>query len=244
MVRSKLGIVFFIQLLIIVVLIGVIFFQKLCHYKEINQIRLDPLEAGKQHFTLGDGGNDFWVIGDSRAEQWDTSLLNFLRANVYNLGIGGQSTKQVLERFEDDLKKHCPKYVLIQVGINDLKNIRFPEGENITNNCINNTLQILDLCKERNIVAIYTSIFPIGNIEFFRRPFWEDCITDSIKKVNVKIKDYCSENSIYYFDSYSVLAGDKNQNIVRSEYQKDFLHLSKEGYVALSKKLSDFLSGY
>jgi lysophospholipase L1-like esterase len=241
--KSKLATLSVIQLIIIIILLAVIFFQKLHHYKEINQFRLDPLETDKLLSTLGSGENDLWIIGDSRAEQWDTSLLSLLKTDVYNLGIAGQSTKQVLERFKDNLERHCPKYVLVQVGINDLKNIGILDGKRIAVNCIENTVQILNLCKKRDIIAIYTSIFPVGKMSILRKPFWDNSIIDSIKKVNLRIKEYCSENDIFYFDSYSFLQDSKNQDILKPGYQKDFLHINMGGYKVLSRKLSDFLSG-
>jgi len=240
--RSRLRLVLFIQTALIVALVGVIFRQQLNHYKEINQFRLDPFEENKLHSLRGSGDNDLWIIGDSRAEQWNASFLRPIKTNVYNLGIAGQSTKQVLERFEDNLETHCPKYVVIQVGINDLKNIGILDGERIAVDCLENTVRIVDLCKRRGIIAIYTSIFPVGTVSLLRKPFWDESIRDSIRHVNMKVKEYCFDKGIYYFDSYSILSDDENQDIVKPEYQRDFLHINREGYKLLSAKLSVFLS--
>jgi lysophospholipase L1-like esterase len=241
-VRSRLRPALVIQAILIVVLMSVILIRELDHYKRINQFRLDPLEQSKLHGLLGSGDNDLWIIGDSRAEQWNDFFPHLINTNVYDLGIAGQSTKQVLERFEDNLETHCPKYVVIQVGINDLKNIGLLDGKRIAANCLENTVRIVDLCKRRGIIAVYTSIFPVGTVSFYRKPFWDESIRDSIRYINMKVKEYCFDKGMYYFDSYSFLSDKQDPDIVKPEYQRDFLHLNREGYELLSAKLAGFLS--
>lgn len=224
---------------IIVLLIVLLFFQKLNNYKREIHFKLNPLEDIGMTPETNLCKYSFWIIGDSRAAQWDTSFLNYTSLDIWNSGIGGQSSKQVLERFENDLEISQPDYLLLQVGINDLKCIGLLKDKDITENCINNIIRILDICMEKDIFVIYSSIFPVGKIETLRKPFWSNNINDSLRKVNSVIKKYCIRNNISFFDSYSILLDSTRPNMIKKEYQNDFMHLNKKGYVYLSRRLHD-----
>lgn len=237
MSRNK--ITLFILYIIIVSLLAVIGQQKLNNYKKLIQFKLDPFEESTLGSDLDFENKKLWIIGDSRAVAWDSSFLQFITVSKTNLGIGGQTTKQVLERFRNDLEIAQPEYILLQVGINDLKSISFLKDKYITQNCINNTIEILELCKTNNINVIYTSIFPVGDIELFRRPLWNNIVYDSIQKVNNTIKTYCSNNNCFFFDAYSLLLSEPGSRNTKKEFQESFLHLNEKGYLFLSEKLKE-----
>ena len=226
------------------ILITYVIFLKLDYYKKTAQYRLDPLEESTIHISSEAMKDALWIIGDSRAKSWDTSFLHFLPYKKVNLAIGGQSTKQVLERFKNDLEITHPKLILLQVGINDLKSIGFLRDPYITRNCISNTIKILDICKEHHIDAIYTSIFPVGDIEMLRRPLWKNNVYDSIKKVNHALKEYCKKNNVHFFDAYTMLLSETHPPTTTKTFQKDFLHLNETGYQFLTKKLEEEYSLY
>lgn len=235
--RNK--IILFTLFIIIALLAASLGLQRLYYYKKVVKFRLDPLEESALNSNLDFRKNKFWILGDSRAASWDPSYLEFITISKNNLAIGGQSTKQVLERFRNDLEIAQPEYVLLQVGINDLKSIGFLKDKYITQNCINNTIRILELCRKNNINVIYTSIFPVGDIEFFRRPLWKNNVYDSIQKVNSTIKTYCDNNNFLFFDAYSLLLSGPGSRNTRKEFQEDFLHLNEKGYLFLSGKLEE-----
>jgi lysophospholipase L1-like esterase len=202
---------------------------------------LDPLETSRLAPEPGLEDNGLWIIGDSRAASWEASQLDFINIRSCNLGIRGQTSRQVLERFRNDLDESRPYCILIQVGINDLKCIGLLEDELITQNCTHNILQILEICKSREIKVIYSSIFPLGDIEVLRRPFWESTTIDSLISVNNEIRDYCQDSGFIYFDTYELLESQISPGIVNKEYQQDFLHINADGYEHLSESLMDFL---
>jgi lysophospholipase L1-like esterase len=205
------------------------------------RFRLDPLEEYRLGSQPDLEENGFWIIGDSRAAGWETAQFDFIRIKAINLGIGGQTTRQVLERFRNDLDISRPYCVLIQVGINDLKCIGLLKDKSITHSCIRNILQILETCKTQEIKAIYSSIFPPGDIELYRKPLWEPTTIDSLIKVNDKIRDYCRQNGFIYFDAYNLLENQIRPGVVAKEYQKDFLHINARGYEHISDRLLELL---
>jgi len=210
-------------------------------YKDSLRFHLDPLEESGRELQPDLEANGFWIIGDSRAAGWETFQLDFIRIKSLNLGIVGQTSRQVLERFRNDIDRSRPYCILLQVGINDLKCIGLLKDETITRTCIRNILLILETCKKHEIKAIYSSIFPPGDIELFRRPFWEPTTMDSLTTVNAVIKNYCQKNGFIYFDTFKLLESQINPGIVINEYQKDFLHINARGYEHISDRLKDLL---
>ncbi len=214
---------------------------RLNSYKDLLRYRLDPLEEHRRAVIPDLEDHGFWIIGDSRAAGWETSQLDFIKIKSLNLGIGGQTSRQVLERFRNDIDESSPYCILLQVGINDLKCIGLLGDETITRNCIRNIILILEACKTHEIKAIYSSIFPTGDIELFRRPFWEPATLDSLVAVNAEIRNYCRENGFIYFDTFKILESQTRPGTVAKEYQEDFLHINARGYEHLSAHLHDLL---
>lgn len=215
---------------------------KLNSYKAYLRFRLHPLEEYRLATETGLADNGFWIIGDSRAADWKTDNLGFIRAPICNLGIRGQTSRQVLERFRNDLEESRPHCILIQVGINDLKSIGLLEDGSITQNCISNIQQILETCKKQDINAIYSSIFLPGDIEFFRRPYWEPGTIDSLRRVNDEIRAYCQENGFIPFDTNKLLENQETPGTVVKTYQADFLHINEDGYHCISEGLHNLLT--
>jgi lysophospholipase L1-like esterase len=238
--RNRLVIILLITAL--TVILSLLFLCKLNSYKNNLKLSLDPLETSGLAPETKLEDNGFWIIGDSRAAGWDASQLNFINIKSCNLGIRGQTSRQVLERFRNDLDESRPYCILIQVGINDLKCIGLLKDELITRNCTRNILQMLEICKSREIKVFYSSIFPVGDIEVLRRPLWESATIDSLISVNNKIRDYCQDNGFVYFDTYELLESQISPGKVKKEYQQDFLHINADGYKHISKHFMDLLS--
>ena len=222
-------------------LLGLVILCKLNRYRDDLRLRLDPLETRRladRSAPLQDG---FWLIGDSRAAGWEVDQLDFLALPVSNCGIGGQTSRQVLERFRNDLDIARPSCILIQVGINDMKGIGLLGDGSITRNCTGTILEILRTCEEQDINAIYSAIFPPGDIELLRRPFWKEAVTDSLRMVNRTISQYCLEKGFLYLDTYKLLESQTKPGRAASEYQADFLHINTGGYQLISQAFQDLL---
>ncbi|MFW9949786.1 MAG: GDSL-type esterase/lipase family protein [Candidatus Thorarchaeota archaeon] len=228
-------------LILAFLLSGIIFFHLIRkYYLTYNLLRLDPLEENiiDTESLLPDFDyNNIWLMGDSRIARWDTNLLSPLRSKISNLGIEGQTTSQVLNRCKNYLEIGQPQWIIIQVGINDLKIIgtKVEFASQITKGCFQNICSLIELCQDRNIKVILISVIPTGKIELLRRFIWNKVVDASILEVNKELENFCILNNILYFDIYNILC-DKNNNI-RKEYQDGFLHLNNEAYKILSKNL-------
>jgi len=208
-------------------------------YKALALLRNDPLENGS--LGIGDPetvlkGADIWMIGDSRMARWNTEQLD-LGLKILNLGIEGQTSSQVYYRFKNYLETYTPAMVIVEVGINDLKIIGLDKkmAGSIIENYYRNIEAMITLCKERDIKMILMNIFPEGKIDFLRRSIWNRHIEEAVSEVNDRLRTYCDNKHVFFFDAFSLLSEDGKSVI--NEYRKDFLHINSKGYEALSWEL-------
>ena len=230
--------------LIASVAINVILFIAARHYYLLlNQTTLDPLglEYIKSNSKEVDASNDSQTkvifFGDSRAQEWTlpTEIKGF---SSINGGISGQTSTQVLGRFEKQVVPLRPQIILVQVGINDLKAIPlFPDRKTIiVANCKSNIQEIVKRSRSLGATVILTTIIPSGEIPLVRKPFWSSEIDRALVEVNSYISSLQAPNVII-FDSYSLLNQTQKNN-----YYKDTLHLNEKGYEILNKELTKVLS--
>ncbi len=210
------------------------------YYLLLNATGLDPL--GLNYYPNSAEKIEQPVIvfyGDSRAESWQppNQIKNI---TIINRGIGGQTTAQVLGRFQQHVASLKPKIIVIQVGVNDLKAIPlFPgQKETIIRNCQTNIRQIVQKSLDTGAKVVVTTIFPLGTLPIERRPFWSDDVAIAINDVNDYIKTLARDRVIV-FDSSQILAN--SQGIVDPKYSQDFLHINSEGYAALNKAIAGIL---
>jgi hypothetical protein len=105
-------------------------------------MKLDPV--GLSHYPISadqlpdlpTSGVRVVFFGDSRAQEWNfpSGAEGF---EFYNRGIGGQTSVQVVARFEEHVATVEPDIVVVQVGVNDLAMIPLvPERrEELVANC-------------------------------------------------------------------------------------------------------------
>lgn len=225
-------------IILALILVGFFFYRK--NYLRYNLLRLDPLEESgidcKLLFSSKDT-LDIWLLGDSRIAHWNKKFFSSIPANIVNLGVEGQTSMQVLKRFRSHLEFGKPDWIVLEVGINDLKVIGLKKNlsHEIAKKCYNNIISIIEICKKNGINIICSNIFPNGNIEFARRLMWDSYIDLEILELNKKLNNYCKKNHVEYFDAYHILL-EKNYK-VKQRFQNGFLHLNDEAYMALSKQL-------
>jgi len=159
---------------------------------------------------------------------------------VINRGVGGQTTAQIIARFDEDVSSLQPDVLIIQAGINDLKaNGLFPERRNeIVATCKKNLAAMAQRATAQGATVILTTVFPTAQPSLLRRPFWSDAVGTAIVEVNEYSKTLVTEQ-LLLFDSAAILAGENGA--IRPDYSDDLLHLNQEGYRALNHALTELL---
>ena len=125
-------------------------------------------------------------IGNSITEIWCWDHPEFFSRNRYvNAGIGGQTTWQMLQRFQSDVVEKHPQCVVIMGGINDIaKNQSFaPTLVGIKDNIAS----MVKIASKYDIIPIVCSTPPAQNVN------WNVPVPDATQQVvelNELLKEY------------------------------------------------------
>jgi lysophospholipase L1-like esterase len=167
----------------------------------------------------------------------ETPYTDFLKEKmgdklkIYNKGLCGDLTRDMLHRFERDVISNQPDYVIILGGSNDL-------GWNFPSRDIHKNL--VEIYKQAKAAGIKPIACTIPSILHF------DDLIPPRRKLNSLIKEYCKKNHIICVDLFSALSYPKTERL-REEFTSDGLHLSKEGYEVMGetiyKELSKHIKG-
>lgn len=171
-------------------------------------------------------------LGDSITSRYDLNKY-FPNYNVYNSGIAGNMTKDILENMENRIFTYNPTKVFILIGTNDLVYSGL-DNDGIKNNIEEIINKIYE--KNSNIKIYMESIYPVNNS--INKEIVETRTNENIKDLNNKIEKICN-NKCTYINMYDNLT-DKNGNMKRI-YTVDGLHLNKIGYKVITNKLIKYL---
>ena len=169
------------------------------------------------------------LMGDSITEFWKTNSPDFF-ANypLIDRGISGQTTSQMVVRFEQDVIALKPKTVVILAGINDIAENTGP----ITLEAVFDNIEIMvNKAKSHEIKPILCSVLPANKF------WWNSKIypADKVIALNKMIKAYALKNKITYVDYYSVMV-DTDKGL-QFQYGEDGVHPNPTGYKIMERLL-------
>ena len=177
--------------------------------------------------ALGDsithGGANF-IPSSQLSCQWET----FCQYKIKNIGRSGDTTAQMIERFEQDVLPFQPKVLLIMGGVNDIR-IGLTADEVIKN------LKILrDKCKANNIVPVFCTLTPMNEEIMTERgiPFKK-----SWKIERAKINEWILQN-----DGVDVNKRLEAEGELRADFTPDGLHPDMRGKMVIGSTIEKFLA--
>jgi lysophospholipase L1-like esterase len=161
-------------------------------------------------------------MGNSITEGWIKKDPDFFSGKSYiNRGISGQTTPQMLLRFQADVIALKPKVVVILAGINDIAGNTGPSTlEMIEDNISSMSV----LAKSAGIKVILSSVLPA--YDFPWRPGLSPA--EKVVALNKWIQNYASKNGFIYLDYYSPMVDDRKG--LKAEYTTDGVHPNEKGY--------------
>ncbi|MFC5407194.1 SGNH/GDSL hydrolase family protein [Cohnella soli] len=184
---------------------------------------------------------DYVFFGDSITHYWELqTYFGRNRAIVVNRGIGGDSTKHGLHRFQADVVQLNPRYVVIAIGINDtiLLDDWIREGSadpvrltSMRECIVDGNRELIRISRENGIEPIVCSLMPSGVERFgweFRNPL--------IMEANNKLEQLAGELGIIYIDYHAAMCGPDGKTL-RSEYTYDGIHPNVDGYDIMAETL-------
>jgi lysophospholipase L1-like esterase len=213
------------------------------NYRLLSEVQLDPLGLKHPDFPpepASDAtGNLPLVIflGDSRARDWPAPQVPGYR--FITRGVGGQTTAQVLGRFDAHVVPLSPRVVVLQAGINDLKAIGVVphRRDEIVADCKANLRDLVRRARAGEATVVVTTIFPPGAVPIERRAVWSPQIEPAVEEVNADLRTLAGE-VVVVLDAWALL---QDHGRLRDGDALDTLHLSSRGYAVLNAELERIL---
>ncbi len=166
-------------------------------------------------------------MGNSITDNWAKQRPEFFKEhNFAGRGISGQTSSEMLVRFQSDVIDLHPKYVVILSGINDIaQNNGYISEEHI----LQNIISMCELAKLHKIRPVICSITPC------KRFSWRTELVPAevIVSMNKRLEAYAKKNHLIYVDYWSALAAEDGG--MREEYTTDGCHLTAEGYAIMEE---------
>ena len=177
------------------------------------------------------------LMGDSITESWSSYSPDFFSNNscLINKGISGETTSQMLDRFDADVLSLKPEGVIILAGINDIAQ---NTGYISVSEIFYNVVLMTNLAQKNNINPVLCSVLPANKLAW--RP--EIKPAELVVELNQKIKNYCKESNIVYLDYFSSMVGKKKE--LRPELTSDGVHPNKQGYIIMEELLETVLKKF
>ena len=171
-------------------------------------------------------------MGNSITQMWsDNSFFFKSNPSFINKGISGQTTPQMLMRFDDDVIKEHANTVIILAGINDIAQNTGPIQ---IKDIANNIFRMAEMAQKNNINVFICSVLPANRI------LWNKSIKPTYKviKLNMLLKEFCKNKNIEYVDYYSEMvdwSGGLKSPLYTSKW--DLVHPNKKGYEKMEEIL-------
>lgn len=160
---------------------------------------------------------------------WTNYLRQTLNVEVHNKGIGGQTTTQLLARFDTDVLGLAtkPTHCIIMGGINDGYKTEY--GITLAQSQAN-IIEMISRCTANDIVPIIgiftpTTLCTYGTTE----------INAKVDAIRSWLLTYCPANGIATIDFYGQFFDNVGNAIIQSLLTSDLLHPNTEGYKIMGR---------
>lgn len=166
--------------------------------------------------------------GDSITDAWGNGAANkstFFPDKPYlDRGISGQTTPQMLVRFQQDVVALKPAAVLILAGTNDIAgNTGIESLEHIQDNF----RSMAAIADANHIKVILASVLPVDDYPWRRglQP------AEKIRTMNTWLQQFCKDHGYTYLDYYSALTSPTGG--MKPDLAKDGVHPTPAGYAIM-----------
>lgn len=184
---------------------------QLLHYRNDN-LRLPPPDPAMPRVIF---------LGDSITESWPLAQLGLTRLEVLNRGISGQTTPQMLVRFQQDVVRLRPAVVHILAATNDFAENTGPMTLAAMED---NFRSMVEIAEANHIRVVLASVLP--TLDFPWRPGLQP--SPRIIALNEWLRAYARQRRLVYVDYYAALADSAGG--LKSALSEDGVHPNQAGY--------------
>lgn len=180
------------------------------------------------------GDSITWGASDSerggRVERLKVYFGEKYDIDVYNLGISGNATEDLLGRIENESKVREPNIIIFAVGVNDAQFVHSTNSNRISDDGFRNNLKKLhEIAKKFTAKIIFVGLTPVDESKTKPIPWNTDktYTNERIKKFDQIIKNYCSENNLKFIPINDLL---NNDDLI------DGLHPNTQGHIKIFER--------
>lgn len=161
-------------------------------------------------------------IGDSITQSWTPLFADLFPGKSYTgRGVSGETTAQILTRFQRDVVALRPDAVVILAGTNDIAE----NGGPVTLEMIeDNIASMADIARAHRIRVVLSSVLPV--LDYSWRKGLQP--VPKIRALNAWIKSYALSTNAVYLDYYSAMVDSAGG--LRADFAKDGVHPNLAGY--------------
>ena len=218
---------FYVSILFNIVLLTVLF---VCVYKHKDvKDHLDFSKYASENAKIKDTNNSDSIklifIGNSITANWINLRSSFFFENKFaNRGVGGQTSSQILLRFQQDVVDLGIKKVVLNAGINDIG-----EGDGFYNQqqTLRNIESMIAIAKQNDIQLILSSVLPATDIYVNRFEKIAD-VQQKIEQLNKEILNLAFQYDLVYIDYNTKLSN--QDGTFKESYTFDGVHPNEGGY--------------
>lgn len=168
-----------------------------------------------------------WVQRIRTVYDKETIKTDYDLPTIFNLGISGNSSRDIVERFEAETKARCQDEELgfiFAVGLNDSRTksgVNFSEPEEYKSNLE----KLLVMASRYSNKIVFVGLTPC--VEERSNPVsWSDTgyTNDRIRMFNQVLKDFCHDNALEFIDTLTPFT----EAEAKTELLPDSLHPNNE----------------
>jgi lysophospholipase L1-like esterase len=162
----------------------------------------------------------------------------------YNLGISGDNTNGLLERFEFEtnqrLKEDEETIIIFAIGINDSQFVHSKNKHRVSIEKFKENIQkLINLAQKFSSKIVFIGLTPVDETKTDPIPWNTDKSykNEYVKKYDEAIRITCKENNIHFIEVF--------EKLKKMEYQRllyDGLHPNSEGHQKIFEIVKDYLT--
>jgi len=154
---------------------------------------------------------------------------------VYNLGISGDNTEGILERFDAEIKFREPGFLIFAIGINDSQYV-ISENQNRVpvEKFEQNIKELISRAKKITDKILFVGLTPVDETKTTPIPWNIDKMykNEYVEKYNNKIKEVCESEKVDFINIFSEMAKGNYKTMLI-----DGLHPDSKGHRWIADKI-------
>ena len=160
---------------------------------------------------------------------------------IFNRGIGGNTSNDLVRRYQNNILDMNPSAIFVEIGTNDLRYVEKNNKEQIIGNLLNNYDEIIKMTMERKDSMLYIiSILPVPGRDAGIR-------NSAAVEVNSRLKDMANKyKRTVFIDCFNDFYN-KEKKVILKKYSLSppkTAHLNSKGYELWGKILLPYLQEF